>query len=332
MFLAARVSKMADNRPNFACLKYGMKRVVSAVCCLFLAALLGNWSATQAEPGKLKGSVSTFSGPPQQLPAVNGLHLSDDGQDRPPGAAQWYDPGEEDLHGGLVRWNERCFPLKVWISDGRHLPDVPWDMLKQDRVPRVISMLQQDPAGFSQLQQIDGWRDEFAQATADGFERWRDLEKLGVVRYGFVDYPQQADIMVFYTNQFVGGDGAGGTSVHGQTYGMDFTSQQVADKLRLGQKTVPVVIELKISPQMRPSRDENGNEVPIDEMLLERLRGDAAHEFGHALGIKKHSGDRHDLMYVNRMVPAPSEADRNTLKWLYSRAPNYWHYSATVSH
>jgi Matrixin len=291
---------------------------------------LGIWTVAQAQPGKLKGNVSTSTGPTSPLPSVNGVHLSDDGQPRRPGDPQLYDPGEEDLKGALVRWNERCFPLKVWISDGRHLQDVSWETIKQDRVPRVMSMLQNDPRGFGQLPEVDGWRNEFAEAAADGFERWRDMEKLGVVRYGFVDYPEQADIMVFFTNQFVGADGPGGTTVRGQTYGMDFTPQQVTDKLKLGQKTVPVVIELRV-PQVIVRHDQNAADVPVDEVALERLRGDAAHEFGHALGIKKHSEDFHDLMYVNRMVPAPSEADKNTLKWLYSRVPNYWHYSATVS-
>ena len=319
-----------------------MKKVVSTVICFLIAvsclvpALAQPRQKTQPPSGYGLPSASSFGGGYQGqmstgLPRVDGLHLDGCAQVRRPGDAQWYDPIDEKLN-AYVRWNQRCFPLKVWISDGRHLPDVSWDDLVEDRVPRVLQMLMRDPRAFAQLPQVDGWSDDFAQATADGFERWRELDKLGVVKYGFVDYPDQADVLVFYTNQFVGAQGPGGTDVHGQTYGMKFTPQQVAEKLRRGERSVPVVIELKVQPSLRKFADQPDAAPIADDTELERLRADAAHEFGHALGIIKHSTDFHDLMYVNRMVPAPSTADKAVLQWLYKRAPTYWYYSATVAH
>ncbi|MEZ4544817.1 MAG: matrixin family metalloprotease [Cyanobacteriota/Melainabacteria group bacterium] len=54
-----------------------------------------------------------------------------------------------------------------------------------------------------------------------------------------------------------------------------------------------------------------------------RLEGAAAHEFGHALGIKAHSPYREDLMYVDRVVNDLSEGDKATLRLLYRAKTPY---------
>jgi Matrixin len=247
------------------------------------------------------------SGANPALPAYAGVHL-DGSVSRPAGAVSVYDPGEPTLNMATVRWDTRHFPLRVWISEGKKLPEVPWETITQDRVPRVVELLKDSGAGLNALPAAPGWTPELNDAAADGFERWRGMENEGVVRYGFVDDPNKADVLVFFTEHFMGGDGPGGTSVHGQTYGQVFTAQQLSDKIRLGQRSVPVVIELKIED-------------------VSRLSADAAHEFGHALGIKAHSPYYDDLMYVNRSTAErPTESDKATLRWLYKQTPKYWYY------
>jgi len=46
------------------------------------------------------------------------------------------------------------------------------------------------------------------------------------------------------------------------------------------------------------------------------------HEFGHALGIWRHSDTASDLMFADPAVPAPSERDLQTAEVLYHLTPN----------
>src|SRR5579883_610890 len=132
------------------------------------------------------------------LPVVKGLHL-DDGLDRKAGSGILpYNPGEPKLQMAWVRWDSRRFPLRIWISEGKQLPPVAWECLADDRLQRVPSMLK-NPKSFASLQQASGWKPEMNDSIADGFELWRDMEKEGVIKFGFVDSPVGADILVFFT-------------------------------------------------------------------------------------------------------------------------------------
>lgn len=277
----------------------------------------GSGGGTEMTAGSIGGSNSDFKTPvdsrpnglrgDEVLPTVNGVHLHE-GLDRRPGTGvQPYDPGEPQLNMALVRWDTRKFPLKVWISEGKKLPSVPFEEIMNDRVPRVSSLLR-TAESFEQLESAPGWKALMNDTAAEGFEIWRDLEREGVISFGYVDSPAQADVMVFFTDEFPGAAGPGGTDVHGNTCGQVFTAQQVQQKSQLHQPTVPIVIELKVNEESS------------------KLRADAAHEFGHALGIKAHSPYRQDLMYVNRVVETLSPADKATLRALYRHTPKYWYY------
>lgn len=252
---------------------------------------------------------STGGEPVNELPQIDGVHLQEGLNRQPtsPSNGAPYDAGEPALNGALVRWDTRRFPLKVWISEGKKLPDVPFDIAQQERVGRVQNMLRY-PKSFDDLPECPGWKPEMNDAVAEGFEVWRPMEKEGVVKFGFVDTPDQADVVVFFTDKFEGAAGPGGTDVHALTMGQVFTPQQVRMKAERGEPTVPVVMELKVC-------DDYG-----------KLQANAAHEFGHALGIKAHSPYREDLMYVNRVVELPSAADKATLRALYKSTPKYWYY------
>lgn len=244
-----------------------------------------------------------------ELPVVDGVHLQDGLSRRPDSASafQPYDAGEPSLNGALVRWDQSRFPLRIWISDGKKLPDLPFELVQQERVNQVAAMLR-NPKSFDELPECPSWTPQMNDMVAEGFELWRPMESEGVVKYGYVDNPRNADIVVFFTDNFIGAAGPGGTDVHGITMGHVFTPQQYSMKLNRGEPCVPVVMELKIN--------EN----------LSKLQADAAHEFGHALGIKAHSPYREDLMYVNRVATQPSPADKATLRALYKTKPKYWYY------
>ncbi len=247
-----------------------------------------------------------------ELPQVNGLHLQE-GIDRRSGdGGQAYDPGEPELtiQGGVhptVRWSQQRFPLRVWISDGKQLPEVPFLSTKDDRPTRVHNMLK-NPAGFDALPVCSGWKPEMNDAVASGIEEWREMSNEGVIKFGFVERPENADIMVFFTTKFPGASGPGGTDVKAMTISKDYTPQDVQNFVSQGLDRVPTVMEFVVN--------EDAN----------RLQGDAAHEFGHALGIKAHSPYRQDIMYENRIVDLPSPADKATLRALYKRNTNYWFY------
>lgn len=264
---------------------------------------------TRSSDSGVSGVSSLDSANPggNDLPTVNGLHLLD-GMDRRPGeAGQAYDPGEESLNMAHIRWNQSRFPLRVWISEGKALPEVPFSMTKDDRLRRIQIMLH-NPASFDELPTCQGWKPGMNDAVANGIEEWDDMKHEGVVNFGFVDRPQDADIVVFFTKGFPGAAGPGGTDVKALTMGMAFTPADVQHHIAQGHRGVPVVMELKVNED------------------TSRLQGDAAHEFGHALGIKAHSPYRQDIMYENRMVDVPSPADKATLRALYKSTPQYWYY------
>jgi predicted Zn-dependent protease len=241
-----------------------------------------------------------------QLPQVNGLHLLE-GINRKAGAApQVYPPGEPSLGMNLVQWDKQRFPLKIWISLGKKLPEIPFNTLKDTRPDEVYQMLA-NPNSIWELPEASGWSQDMNTVVANGFEQWREFENEGLISFGFVDRPQEANILVFFTDHFVDDTSPGGISAHGITCAQVF-DVNIINNAKALQKPIPkhpVVIELKVNPD------------------LYQLAADATHEFGHALGIKAHSPFREDIMYENRQVPVLSPSDKATLRWLYHQKPQY---------
>ncbi|MGH9553572.1 MAG: matrixin family metalloprotease [Terriglobales bacterium] len=250
------------------------------------------------------GGYSRWAGGGSGLSKVTGVHLSD-GEDRPAnGPAGVYPPGEEVVHGQLVRWEPRKMPLYVFISNGVKLPDVPFSQLQQTRVELVAAMLRSDsPDPFYGLDRAAGWTPETNDLVALGIEQWREFQNEGLFKYKFVDDPRKAHILVFFTDSFKDANSPGGIMVGGNTCAQIFTLSQ-SQSMNL-QK--PVVIELSTMVNHSP----------------ERMQGAAAHEFGHALGIKAHSPYRQDIMYVDRVVNELSPSDKMTIRWLYHQ-PLKW--------
>ena len=244
------------------------------------------------------------SGGTAALPKVNGVHLGDSGEDRPDNSpAEVYPPGEPKAHMQLVRWEANKMPLKVWISPGLKLPDVPFDEAQATRVDTVVQLLNQ-PTPLAGLEQAQGWTEHTNDVVAAGIEQWREFENEGLFRFVFCDDPRMADIMVFFPEAFKDASSPGGINIGGNTCAAIYPIQQ-SHSMHIRQK--PVVIEL---PLMINYTDD-------------RMYGASAHEFGHALGIKAHSDKRQDIMFRDRIVNHLSPSDKATIRFLYHSKPQW---------
>jgi predicted Zn-dependent protease len=249
-------------------------------------------SLLQTQAGDLDGGIS------------HGLHLTD-GLDRDRTSRQTrYDPGEPELKGALVRWEDRKMPLLIWLSPGLQLAECPFNEIQATRVDYVTSLLQTSANPFVALKQDPGWTPEINDQVATGIEQWRQFENEGLFKFAFTDDPHNANICVFFCGAFKDATQVGGINIGGITSAQVYPREQ-AEKMNIKQK--PVVIELSTGVNSSP----------------ERMIGAAAHEFGHALGIKAHSPYRDDIMYVDRVVNQLSDGDRATIRWLYHRVPQY---------
>ena len=252
-----------------------------------------------------RASFQSFSSPggQPQLQRTNGLHLTE-GYDRAPGTnSTAYNPGEPSLNMGLVRWESKKMPIKIWISPGLKLPEMPFSELQKVRPDQVYSMLCQ-PEGFTTLEKAPQWTDDTNFQVAAGIEQWRQFEREGLLRFGFVDDPKQAQILVFFVDSFKDSTSPGGIMVGGNTCAQVYTFDQ-AQRVNIQQK--PVVIELSTLVDSTP----------------EKMIGASSHEFGHAFGIKAHSPYRDDIMHENRIVNQLSPADKATFRNLYRSKPAY---------
>ncbi len=237
------------------------------------------------------------------LPNAAGLHLTPGLSRTPSESSEIYNPGEPSLNMALVRWEKQKMPLLIWISPGLKFPEVPFSEIQATRVDMVFALLQQEHL-FSNLTVAPGWSEEINDLVASGFEEWREFESEGLISFGFTDDPKKAHILVFFTDVFKDSSEPGGINVGGITSAQVYPLAQ-AQQIKIAQK--PVIIELSTVINSTP----------------ERMRGAAAHEFGHALGIKAHSPYREDLMYVDRIVNELSPSDKATLRYLYHQTPAY---------
>jgi hypothetical protein len=232
-----------------------------------------------------------------------GVHLTSGMERTARNAREPYNPGEPTLNMALVRWQREKMPLKIWISPGLQLPQLPFEQLPSTRVETVYQMLQQETP-FADLSQADGWSEQTNFQVAAGIEQWRQFESEGLMRFGFTTDPKSAHVLVFFTDQFQGAAGPGGTNVGALTCAQLFTPQQTQMEMY---RQKPVIMEFSTRVNHLP----------------EKMQGSATHEFGHALGIKAHSPFRDDIMYENNVVYLLSEGDKATIRLLYRSEPKY---------
>ncbi|MBX9669718.1 MAG: hypothetical protein K2X93_18995, partial [Candidatus Obscuribacterales bacterium] len=173
-----------------------------------------------------------------------------------------YNPGEPKLNMGLVRWKRTNMPLKVWISPGLMLPPEPFEQLENSRVELVFNMMKDPtPNPLEGLPTAPGWTEEMNYQVAAGIEQWRQFENEGLLSFGFTSDPRNAQILVFFNDQFKGAAGPGGTNVGALTMAQLFTPAQQANPLY---KQKPVIMEFSTAVNHLP----------------EKMQASAAHEFG----------------------------------------------------
>jgi len=251
-------------------------------------------------PATTGGGMGSISGTGLTTP---GVHLTSGMERTARNARERYNPGEPSLNMALVRWPRQKMPLKVWISPGLELPKYPFSELPNTRVETVFQMLQQENP-FQDLSQAPGWTEQTNYQIAAGIEQWRQFESEGLISFGFTTDPKQAHVLVFFNDNFDGAGGPGGTNVGALTCAQLFTPAQTQMSLY---RQKPVIMEFSTRVNHLP----------------EKMQGSAAHEFGHALGIKAHSPYRDDIMYENNVVYGLSEGDKETIRWLYRVDPSY---------
>ncbi|HEY9684205.1 MAG TPA: matrixin family metalloprotease [Oculatellaceae cyanobacterium] len=281
---------------------------------ILLSLGLSATSAVQASPPYKNlpraGFQSSLSQPAggysssSQLPTSFGVHLTE-GQDRRVGGpVERYDPGEPTLKMQRVRWEQKKMPLLIWLSPGVQLPECPFEQLQTIRVDQVNDMLRDQTNPILSLKQAKGWTPEVNDQVAAGIEQWREFENEKLFTFAFTDDPRNANIVVFFVDAFRDSTSPGGVMVGGNTSAQVYPYAQ-AQQVKIAQK--PVVIELSTMVNNTDSK----------------MMGAAAHEFGHALGIKAHSPYREDIMYADRIVDHLSPADKATIRYLYHQPPQW---------
>ncbi len=296
---------------------FSCKRLIKAALVLTIAltqvlppeAFGQSRSLPKAGFQRFSGNLPSASGG-AGLGGISGTGLSTPGVHLTPGmergtrnSREPYNPGEPKLNMALVRWPRNKMPIKIWISPGLQLPQLPFEQLPETRVETVYQMLQSE-APFSDLQTAPGWTQQTNYQVAAGIEQWRQFEAEGLFRFGFTTDPNEAQVFVFFTDQFEGAAGPGGTNVGALTCAQLFTPDQV---LLPNFRQKPVIMEFSTRVNYLP----------------EKMQGSATHEFGHALGIKAHSPFRDDVMYENNVVFSLSEGDKATIRLLYRTNPQY---------
>ncbi len=219
---------------------------------------------------------------------------------------------------GVIRWLSDQMPLKVFVSRGLSLdsimdPQLGAPVANVDNLaawPNLVAQIVENPQQWNSLGVAEGYVDGHYQAALEGVSAWKAFEPEGFLSYQITDDPQEADIYVFFTKQFVNKLGMAlfANDIRGYTSKTNFPYKAI---LAGGQAAFkPVVIVLRTT-------EARGASMPLGKM-----KAAATHEFGHALGIEGHSTNAADLMsvYYGRGVISPNDAA--TLRYLYRLQPD----------
>ncbi len=219
---------------------------------------------------------------------------------------------------GVIRWVKEQMPLKVYITQGLTLdslldPQLGAPYTNIDNLagwPGLVAQVVQNQKQWHGLGRAEGFLPGHYQAALEGVGAWKVFQNEGIINYDLTTDPQEADIYVFFTKQFVDKLGVAlfANDIRGYTSKTNFNYKAVMSGAKANFK--PVVIILRTT-------DAHGA-----PMSLGRMKAAASHDFGHALGIEGHSTNNQDLMsmYYGRGVISPNDAA--TLRYLYRLQPD----------
>ena len=139
-------------------------------------------------------------------------------------------------------------------------------------------------------------------------ELWGDALRYGEFDVRLVSTPTEADVVFHFDKDSVVSSAtctAPGTGAPGVTYFcVDDAFENIVALPLLGGGTSRVKFDVRIT--------SNLDDIP-NEQDFRRI---VTHEFGHVIGIGRHSGENSDLMFTAPLVDAPSGADARTLRYL----------------
>ncbi len=185
---------------------------------------------------------------------------------------------------GVVRWEKAALPLKIYISDGKQLPEIFTNKHVDPGQMKQIIAWSRSGELMQRLSIAPGYNSKYKQFVLDGLKRWDWASRESLIAYQLTDDHTEADVIVFWCkNLFYQGSH---TYLNKDGPALVFLSTEVFDQ----------------------------NNLPAS------IAAFSSHEFGHAWGLE-HSNNPNDVMYVRpeeSRARACSESDKLTLRALYS--------------
>jgi predicted Zn-dependent protease len=244
------------------------------------------------------------------------------------GSASAGSPYPQCQYGGskVVRWIPQEMPLHVYIAPGTSLDQAGADpnggpLNNTDNTaqwPELVYGLIKSPEGLSKLDSAKTYDENMWQAAAEGINEWKRFQNEGLYSFEITKDPQEANVFIFWTDQFVNklglalfeNDIRGYTAKHLLPYAQVIGALNQGNTGLIERSLRPVVVQLRTT-------DSNKNPMP-----LAKLKASAAHEMGHVLGIDGHSQNPNDLMSVYYGNGQISPNDAATIRYIYHHNPD----------
>jgi hypothetical protein len=191
----------------------------------------------------------------------------------------------------IHRWDQSAYPLRIFVSDGRTLPN-PYagGPVEPDKYPQVVATIQ---TALATMPVTPSYKPSIIPLILEGIRSWDWAVRERLFSYKFVADPRKADIVVLFCEQETG---------------------YTHFPYEAGQ---PEILWMGVKHRVGDT----------EHIELNWMRDQAAHEFGHCLGLCHSNGEK-DLMKGITDVPswddrqAPdkiaSDSDKASLRALFS--------------